>query len=180
MRAISLINFNSYFAYFIIIVTSPFQLNIMRKVYFLALLLFIGLGISSCSSKITQNATVSNEFESVKEEFKPRGQMYWVEPSGVYKGAIPCADCAGIEVTLDFKEDYTVEKTMRYIKKEGQTKKMKGTWVVQAGNIVQVSYLKNTAKEFYKAQEGAHLIALNAKQEIDENPTGQFNVFNKY
>jgi hypothetical protein len=152
----------------------------MKKIFYVALLLFIGLGFSSCSSKITQNSGFSNELGSVKEEFKPRGQLYWVEPSGLYKGAVPCSDCAGIEVTLDFKKDYTVEKTMRYIKKDGQTKKMKGTWVVQAGNIVQISYPANTPKEFYKAQSGAHLLALNAKQEIDKNPTGQFNVFNKY
>lgn len=150
----------------------------MGKVYFVASLLLIGLGFSSCSSKVT-GAASSGEFLSDKEEFKPRGPLFWVEPSGQYKGAIPCSDCPGIEVTLDFKKDYTVEKTMRYIKKGGQTKKLKGTWVVQAGNIVQISYV-NTPKEFYKAQSGAHLIALNAKQEIDRNPTGQFNVFNKY
>src|SRR5690606_30968161 len=152
----------------------------MKKVFFIASLLFIGLGFSGCSSKITQNAGLSNELGSVKEEFKPRGQMFWIEPSGLYKGAIPCSDCAGIEVTLDFKKNYTVEKTMRYIKKGGQTKKMKGTWVVQAGNIVQIEYSASVPKEFYKAQAGAHLIALNGKLEMEKNPTGQFNMFNKY
>ncbi|HLT43016.1 MAG TPA: copper resistance protein NlpE [Sphingobacteriaceae bacterium] len=149
----------------------------MGKVYFLVTLLFIGLGFSSCSSKVTRGGS-SSEFGG-KEEFRPRGPLFWIEPSGQYKGAIPCSDCAGIEVTLDFKKDYTVEKTMRYIKKGGQTKKLKGTWVVQAGNIVQISYA-NTPKEFYKAQAGAHLIALNDKQEIDKERVGQFNVFNKY
>jgi hypothetical protein len=152
----------------------------MGKIYLIASLLFIGLGFSSCSSKVTQNGMPSNELATVKEEFRPRGQLFWVEPSGQYKGAIPCSDCPGIEVTLDFKKDYTVEKTMRYIKKGGQTKKLKGTWVVQAGNIVQISYPTNTPNEFYKAQAGAHLIALNDKKEIDKEPIGQFNVFNKY
>lgn len=151
----------------------------MVKVYFIAIVLLVGIGFSSCSSKIRQNSGSSAEY--VKEEFKPRGQLFWVEPSGLYKGAIACSDCSGIEVTLFFKKDYTVEKTMRYIKKGGKTTKMKGTWVVQAGNIVQVDYYAGkTSKEFYKAQSGAHLIALNAKQEMEENASGQFNVFNKY
>src|SRR5690606_10372112 len=150
----------------------------MGKVYFLVTLLFIGLGFSSCSSKVTRGGS-SSEFGG-KEEFTPRGPMFWIEPSGLYKGAIPCSDCAGIEVTLDFKKNYTVEKTMRYIKKGGQTKKMKGTWVVQAGNIVQIEYSASIPKEFYKAQAGAHLIALNGKLEMEKNPTGQFNMFNKY
>jgi hypothetical protein len=143
----------------------------MKKVYFIATLLFIG-GLTGCSSKVRQD-------EIAKEEFRPRGQLFWVEPTGLYKGAIPCSNCAGIEVTLNFKADNTVEKSMRYIKKGGQTKHLKGTWVVQEGNIVQITYPLNTPVEFYKAKSGAHLIALNSKKEEDKNPTGQFNVFNK-
>src|SRR5690554_5523755 len=144
----------------------------MKKVYFIAMLLCIGVGVTSCSSKVRQN-------EIAKEEFKPRGQLFWVEPAGLYKGAIPCSNCAGIEVTLNFKKDNTVEKSMRYIKKGGTTKHKKGKWVVQARNIVQVNYASNTPVEFYKAKEGAHLIALNSKKEEEKNPTGQFNVLNK-
>lgn len=150
----------------------------MKKVFFVAIWASVGMVISGCSSKVTQNELIVKEYS--KEEFTPRGPMFWIEPSGLYKGAIPCSDCAGIEVTLDFKKNYTVEKTMRYIKKGGQTKKMKGTWVVQAGNIVQIEYSASVPKEFYKAQAGAHLIALNGKLEMEKNPTGQFNMFNKY
>lgn len=150
----------------------------MKKVFFVAIWASVGMVISGCSSKVTQNELIVKEYS--KDEFTPRGPMFWIEPSGLYKGAIPCSDCAGIEVTLDFKKNYTVEKTMRYIKKGGQTKKMKGTWVVQAGNIVQIEYSASVPKEFYKAQAGAHLIALNGKLEMEKNPTGQFNMFNKY
>lgn len=143
----------------------------MKKAYFIVML-FIGVGLTGCSSKVRQN-------EITKEEFRPRGQLFWVEPTGLYKGAIPCSDCAGIEVTLNFKTDNTVEKSMRYIKKGGQTTRLKGTWVVQAGNIVQITYPLNTAVEFYKAKAGAHLVALNSKREEEKNPTGQFNIFNK-
>lgn len=145
----------------------------MKQVYFITMILFIGVGLTSCSSKIMQN-------ELVREDFVPRGPLFWIEPDGLYKGAIPCTDCAGIEVTLNFKADNTVEKSMRYIKKNGQTKKMKGTWIVQAGNIVQITYPSNTSTEFYKAKAGAHLVALNSKKEEDKNPSGQFNIFNKY
>ncbi len=150
----------------------------MKIWYFVSLSLIIGIGFSSCSPQVTQGNNSSKKY--VKEEFRARGPLFWVAPSGLYKGAVPCQDCAGIEVTLNFKKDYSVEKTMRYIKTGGKTIKSKGTWVVQAGNIVQIDYPGNVSKEFYKAQAGAHLLKLNAKQEIEKNPTGQFNVFNKY
>lgn len=150
----------------------------MRKIYMIASMLFIGLGFSNCSPKVTQNASVQTEY--VKEEFKPRGPLFWIAPAGMYKGAIPCPDCPGIEVILKFKKDYTVEKSMRYIKKNGKTIHSKGTWIVQAGNIVQISYPDKTPMEFYKAKTGAHLIALNSKKEEDKNQTGQFNMFTKY
>lgn len=153
-------------------------LKIMKKWYFVALVLLIEIGFSSCSPKVSQGSRSSADY--VKEDFKPRGPLFWIAPSGIYKGAIPCSDCAGIEVTLNFKKDYTVEKTTRYIKAGGKTSKIKGTWVVQAGNIVQIDYPGKMPKEFYKAQAGAHLIGLNAKKEIEKNPTGQFNMFNKY
>lgn len=145
----------------------------MKKVYFVAMILFMGVWLTSCSSKIRQS-------ELAKEEFRARGQLFWVEPAGLYKGAVPCTDCAGIEVTLNFKADNTVEKSMRYIKKNGRTTKTKGTWIVQAGNIVQVTYPINTSLEFYKAKSGAHLVALNSKKEEEKNQAGQFNIFNKY
>ena len=145
----------------------------MKNFFRVVMVLYIGAGLSACSPKIKG---VNNSLDN--ETFVPKGPMFWVAPSGIYKGAIPCSDCPGIEVTLNFKKDYSIEKTMRYINKGGQTKKMKGTWVVQAGNIVQINY--SGSVEFYKAQAGAHLIALNAKKEVDENQTGQFNIFNKY
>lgn len=116
---------------------------------------------------------------SPQADLQLHGQLFWVEPSGIYKGAVPCADCAGIEVTLDFSPDNTVKKTMRFIKEGRKTEQFTGTWVVQAGNIVEVSYAKNRATEFYKAKSGGHLVMLNAQQEEEKIAGGQFNIFNK-
>lgn len=143
----------------------------MRRSVFVVLITFLGIGFTSCSKKISQQHQLS--------EFRLRGQLFWVEPSGIYKGAIPCVDCAGIEVTLDFNENNTVKKTMRYIKEGRKVERREGTWVVQAGNIVEISYPNKTLKEFYKAKSGGHLVALNVKLEEEKSEGGQFNIFNK-
>jgi len=143
----------------------------------LILLLFIGINallLSSCSKKIQSG--VNNQ----ELQWKPRGPLYFIAPDGKYKGAIPCNNCPGIEVTLDFNGDNSVVKSMRYIQSANKNTKDIGTWVVTAGNIIQVTYPKKSPQEFYKAQNGGHLILLNSKKELNINPTqAQFFIFNK-
>lgn len=143
----------------------------------LLLVLFIGLtamSLSSCSKKI--HATKGE----AQKEWKPRGQLYFVAPNGKYKGAVPCKDCPGIEVTLNFDKDNSVVKDMRYIQSATKNAKHTGTWIVTNGNIVQVTYPNNSNKEYYKAQNGGHLIMLNDKKELNINPAqAQFFIFNK-
>lgn len=150
----------------------------MKNLFILAIALYIGVGLSACSPKIKGSNRARIDLE--KGNFVPKGPMFWIAPSGLYKGAIPCSDCPGIEVTLNFNKDYSIEKTIHHVKKGAQVIKMKGTWVVQEGNIVQVNFSSPKSVEYYKAQAGAHLLALNAKKEIEKNQSGQFNVFNKY
>lgn len=137
--------------------------------------------LTNCTSKkilseSKQSITINNE----ETPWKPRGPLFFIAPAGKYKGAIPCKDCPGIEVSLDFKEDNSVIKTMRYIQSTNKNVKIIGTWVVTSNNIVEVSYSQKTSpQEYYKAQSGGHLIMLNDKKELNINPSqAQFFIFN--
>lgn len=121
----------------------------------------------------------SGTSQSASAEWRPRGQLFFVAPEGKYIGAIPCKDCPGIEVTLDFNKDNSVVKSMRYIQSKTKNSKTNGSWVVTAGNIIQITYNK-APQEYYKAQNGGHLIMLNSKKELNINPSqAQFFIFNK-
>jgi len=150
------------------------------KKFLLFLLVINTLLLSRCSSKNTliennNSSTINNE----EEQWSPRGPLFFIAPAGKYKGAIPCKDCAGIEVSLDFKDDNSVVKTMRYIQSTNKNAKDVGTWVVTSNNIIQVSYSQKPAQEYYKAQNGGHLIMLNDKKELNINPAqAQFFIFN--
>lgn len=150
----------------------------MKKYILLLLIINVAL-LSSCSS--TKTLTKNNNSGAFNnEEWKPHGPLFFIAPAGKYKGAIPCKDCPGIEVSLDFKEDNSVVKTMRYIQSTNKNSKKLGTWVVTLNNIIQVSYSQNSAPpEYYKAQSGGHLIMLNDKKELNINPLqAQFFIFN--
>jgi len=144
----------------------------MKKLLLTLVVGLITVTISGCSQKMHTNST--------QAEWKPRGPLFFIAPEGRYKGAIPCKNCPGVEVTLNFNKDNSLTKDMRYIQSKNKNTKESGTWVVTSGNIVQVTYASNTPKEFYKAQNGGHLIMLNSKKELNINPSqAQFFIFNK-
>jgi len=143
------------------------------------LLLLISSVLLSCSPKINQDLVNTSTADETLE-WKPRGPLFFVAPSGIYKGAIPCDDCPGIEVTLNFKDDNSVVKSQRYIQsKTKKTSKHTGSWVVIKDNVVRISFSDRSPQEFYKAQNGGHLIMLNSENELKIDPTqAQFFIFN--
>lgn len=143
-------------------------------------LFFIIIIFASCSPKVNQGLVAANQTDSESGEWKPRGPLYFVAPVGIYKGAVPCDDCPGIEVTLDFKENNSVVKSERYIQsKTKKTSKHTGSWVVIEDNIVRVTFPNKNLQEFYKAQNGGHLIMLNSEKELKIAPSqAQFFIFN--
>ncbi|MFB5945486.1 copper resistance protein NlpE N-terminal domain-containing protein [Albibacterium profundi] len=143
------------------------------------LLLIISISYTGCSPKVGQKVT-SHPNEVNLNEWTPRGPLFFVAPSGVYKGAIPCSDCPGVEVTLNFKDDNSLVKSQRYIQsKTKKTSKHTGSWVVIEDNIVRVTFSDNSPQEFYKAQNGGHLILLNNEKELKIDPAqAQFFIFN--
>jgi len=53
--------------------------------------------------------------------------------AGVFKGTLPCADCAGTDATLELKPDGTYVISETFKGKAGGAK-MDGTWTAEAGD----------------------------------------------
>lgn len=139
------------------------------------MLIVIGWLASHSSLSYAQTHSFTSEELA---NYKLHGPLFWIQPEGTYKGAVPCDNCPGIEVTLKFNEDNTLTKSMRYIQRSGSNKKLTGTWLVEAGNIIRVTLNGSNTREYYKAQSGGHLIALDKDKNKIEDRTGQFNIFN--
>ena len=147
----------------------------MKKLLFFLIIALQTILLTSCSKKI-RIETDSNKENS----WKPRGPLFFIAPDGTYKGAIPCKNCPGVEVTLEFNKDNSIVKNMRYIQSSNKNTKEVGSWVVMADNIIHVSYSNKVTQEYYKAQNGGHLIMLNNNKELNINPLqAQFFIFNK-
>ncbi|MBB1151106.1 MULTISPECIES: copper resistance protein NlpE [unclassified Myroides] len=95
----------------------------MKRKYVLALAI-LGLSVSTLvSCKKTDKGTAETTDPTTKTEEvtkegaeeslqdNSRTSLDW---SGTYAGVLPCADCEGIETTLEIKEDGTYKQTSLY------------------------------------------------------------------
>lgn len=79
------------------------------------------LSLASCNSagKVNDNAEVPTDSTVAVAEAQPESTAF--DKVGVYTGVIPCADCGGIETTLELRADGTYSLTEIYKdKKDGR------------------------------------------------------------
>ena len=79
------------------------------------------LSLASCNSagKVNDNAEAPTDSTVAVAEAQPESAAF--DKAGVYTGVIPCADCGGIETTLELRADGTYSLTEIYKdKKDGR------------------------------------------------------------
>ena len=79
------------------------------------------LSLASCNSagKVNDNAEAPTDSTVAVAEAQPESTAF--DKTGVYTGVIPCADCGGIETTLELRADGTYSLTEIYKdKKDGR------------------------------------------------------------
>ncbi|MCM5663730.1 copper resistance protein NlpE N-terminal domain-containing protein [Galbibacter mesophilus] len=92
----------------------------------------------SCNEKAKKQedeaTTLTEEKVTGNDEHTSENSLDW---NGKYKGTLPCADCAGIETSLELKKDETYVLTSKYIGKEDDPIEKTGTFEWnQEGNQV--------------------------------------------
>jgi len=81
--------------------------------------------------------------------------------SETYSGIIPCADCAGIEYTIDFNEDFSYKSQSVYQGKSNELFESSGNYRIQNG-VIQLINEDEGIKYFKK--RGNHLLILDRNQ----------------
>lgn len=69
---------------------------------------------------------------------------------GIYKGRLPCADCAGIETSLELSEDFGYTLTRKYLGKSDKIVEQKGafSWNT-AGNSIVLDHPESEANQYF-------------------------------
>ena len=81
---------------------------------------------------------------------------------GIYKGKLPCADCAEIETTLQLSEgfSYTLQRT--YLGKQSKVEEKKGAFKWnEAGNAIILDNLENEPNQYFVGENSLTQLDLN-------------------
>lgn len=86
----------------------------MKKKMFMLGIVVLMIGMVACkpSSDTTNKESVTN---SVADTHNSGNSLDW---NGVYSGILPCADCSGIQMSLDLSQDGTYTFKRQYLGKE--------------------------------------------------------------
>ena len=134
----------------------------------------------SCSSEKTLEQGDSAEISSSSVAIGDNSQnsLDW---KGVYKGVLPCADCEGIETTINLKSDGKFTRTLKYLGKEDGFFSDEGTFqwnesgskiTLSSGQGESQMYLVGENALFHLDKEGNRITGdLSAKYTLPKNPT---------
>jgi copper homeostasis protein (lipoprotein) len=125
------------------------------------LILLLGISLLNCNKKADNPPLAPTEIVSdgmIANE-KPNATNS-LDYLGTYKGKLPCADCPGIETSLELSEDFTFVLTKKYIGKNAKTTETKGSYSWnKAENAIVLDKLKGQPNQYLV--ENASLIQLD-------------------
>ncbi len=71
---------------------------------------------------------------------------------GKYKGILPCADCEGIETTIELKADSTYNREMKYLGKKDNLFTASGNWTWVSEFVISLGSIKEGPNRYFVAE----------------------------
>ena len=119
------------------------QIVIMKKNTCIVLLIFFS--VISCQKQTKTSEVVTND-TIIKSDNSQNSLDYF----GIYKGILPCADCKGIETTLELKENKTYSLKTSYQGKSTKVFEQKGTFKWNDnGNTIELNDIDNAPNSYF-------------------------------
>ncbi|WP_461532526.1 copper resistance protein NlpE [Sinomicrobium sp.] len=104
---------------------------------------------TSCKDKPTPSQPEENAQSQQSEMVDMHNAENALDYYGVYEGVIPCADCEGIKLTVDIKDDNSFKTVYYYLGKSEQNKYTEeGSWKISESTIT-FSTKDNNVHQFF-------------------------------
>ena len=143
------------------------------------LIALFAITLVSCTNQSKkQNGTIQDTEinESVIDSHTSEMSLDW---AGVYEGLLPCADCEGIETTIELRENHTYLAHYKYIGKSADSNEFSQegtfTWDVMGSTITMES--ENETSQYKVGENQIRL--LNADGEVNTGNLAELYVLKK-
>ncbi len=131
----------------------------MKKILFLNTLVAVALLLGSCGKCCKKGG--DNQTQCASKEAKSEV----VTAKGTFFGVLPCADCAGIETTVNLNEDNSYSQTDKYLNADSTVVKEEGTFhFCSQRNIATLISSKNDTTLFAVEENQIVLLGADGKK----------------
>lgn len=116
------------------------------------LIFVLGLSMLNCQNPKAENPPPAPTEVTVSgnPENKTQTATNSTDYLGIYKGVLPCADCPGIETSLELSEDFTYTMVMKYQERNVKPFESKGTFKWSDAKTVELD-----GKDKYLVENGS-------------------------
>lgn len=108
----------------------------------------------STTVEVTDTVTEDMSIDTVDNAGMPVGATAKnsLDVIGKYKGVLPCADCEGIETTIELKADSTYSRVMKYLGKQDNLFTATGTWTWASEFVINLGSIKEGPNRYFVAE----------------------------
>lgn len=137
----------------------------MKRISLLTLLFCV---LFACKNNKSSQGTAKTPDTPIatNDEHHAKNSLDW---AGIYSGTIPCADCKGILVALELREDGTYRYKSEYIGKSAEPFVEEGTFEWDKTNLNVISLTKKVDRPMHFLVQENSLLQLGNNKEIIRN-----------
>ncbi len=121
------------------------------------------LFVTACENKSHSGTTIVEIADTVVEDMSIDTIGNAVMPVGAtaknsldvigkYKGVLPCADCEGIETTIELKTDSSYSQEMKYLGKKDNLFTATGKWTWASEFVINLGSIKEGPNRYFVAE----------------------------
>lgn len=109
-----------------------------------------GTSTVEMTDTVLENASI----DTVQKEGMPVGATAKnsLDVVGKYKGVLPCADCEGIETSIELKADSTYNREMKYLGKKDNAFTASGKWTWVSEFVISLGSIKEGPNRYFVAE----------------------------
>jgi uncharacterized lipoprotein NlpE involved in copper resistance len=119
--------------------------------------------VTACENTSTSGETTVKVADTIMEDMSidtvNKGRMpvgatakNSLDVIGKYKGVLPCADCEGIETTIELKADSTYSREMKYLGKKDNLFTATGKWTWASEFVINLGSIKEGPNRYFVAE----------------------------